>query len=209
VSPRGLVVFDLDGTLLRGPTVCEILAAPLGRIEEMRAFESLTGQPEIAEARIEMAQWYNGTPRERLLEFLRAAQWAPGAIEGVAALREAGIEVAIASITWDFAVRWFADQLGVKHFLGTGLADIGQIEHVWPEHKADWLTNLAGHLGVPDQRTAAVGDSSGDAAMLNTAALRFYVGPCPPSELDCFHMPDANILALANIILTRWCAAAG
>jgi phosphoserine phosphatase len=35
VNAHGLVVFDLDGTLLRGQTVCEVLAAPLGRLDEM------------------------------------------------------------------------------------------------------------------------------------------------------------------------------
>ena len=40
----GLVVFDLDGTLLRGPTVCEVLAARLGRLQAMKAFELLTSQ---------------------------------------------------------------------------------------------------------------------------------------------------------------------
>ncbi len=203
-NARGLVVFDLDGTLLRGPTVCELLAAPLGRLTEMRAFECLTGPQEIAEARVEMARWYNGISRDRLIEFLRAAEWAPGAMEGARLLQEAGIEVAIASITWDFSVRWFAAQLGVKHFLGTGLRENGQIEHVWPEHKADWLISLANQLHVPSETTAAVGDSSGDVTMLNAAALRFFVGPHAPSGLKCLHMPSANILELASIILAEW-----
>ncbi len=34
-SIRGLAVFDLDGTLLRGDTVCEVLAKPLDRLVEM------------------------------------------------------------------------------------------------------------------------------------------------------------------------------
>jgi phosphoserine phosphatase len=78
-----LVVFDLDGTLLRGATVCEVLAARLGRVEEMKRFESLTGQAEIAAARSEMARWYTEISRESLIECLSGAQWAPGAIQGV------------------------------------------------------------------------------------------------------------------------------
>lgn len=49
MKTRGLVVFDLDGTLLRGPTVCELLAAPLGHLAEMR---SLGPYPERAWPRI-------------------------------------------------------------------------------------------------------------------------------------------------------------
>jgi len=192
------LVFDLDGTLLRGPTACEVLAIPLGRLKEMKAFESLAGRPEIAEVRIEMASWYNGTPQERLIKFLEAAHWAPGAIEGVGLLRECGIEVAIASITWDFAVGWFAEKLGVKHFLGTRLLECGKIEHIWSEHKADWLTRLARHLGIPNHRVAAAGDSFGDLAMLEAAGLRFFVGQCPPCEFEGHHIPGANIVTLAK-----------
>lgn len=203
-NARGLVVFDLDGTLLRGPTVCELLAAPLGRLAEVQAFESLTAQSEIAEARAKMACWYSGVSRDRLVESLKSPQWAPGAMEGVVLLQEAGIEVAIASITWAFAVGWFANQLGVQYFLGTGLPDDGQIEHVWSEQKAEWLTTLASLLLVADNRTAAVGDSLGDVPMLQAAALRFFVGPRPPSRLKCLHMPSANILEVARIILIEW-----
>ena len=44
---RGIVVFDLDGTLLRGETVCEMLARPLGRIDQMQEFEQLKCEAEI------------------------------------------------------------------------------------------------------------------------------------------------------------------
>jgi hypothetical protein len=40
-QPHGLAVFDLDGTLLRGLTVCEVLAGPLGHLERMQQFEAL------------------------------------------------------------------------------------------------------------------------------------------------------------------------
>lgn len=204
---RGLVVFDLDGTLLRGPTVCEVLAAPLGRLAEMKAFESSSEEREIARARAEMARWYDAVPRPRLLRFLEAARWAPGAKEGVARLQEAGVEVAVASITWTFAVDWFAQRLGVKHTLATRLREDGAIEHVWGRQKADWLPALASQLAIPYERTAAVGDSSSDLPMLRNAALRFFVGPKSPSDLDCVHIPDADIRDVARHILGSWTAA--
>ncbi len=41
-GPSGirLVAFDLDGTLLRGDTVCEVLARRLGRLDRMRELEA-------------------------------------------------------------------------------------------------------------------------------------------------------------------------
>ena len=206
MKPRGLVVFDLDGTLLRGPTVCALLAVPLGRSDEMREFESLRAEEDIAQARVEMARWFGGIPRARLLRSLETARWAPGAREGVTCLREAGIEVAIASITWSVAVDWFAARLGVPHVIGTRLDGNGVVEHVWPRHKAAWARDLAWHLTVPYERTAAIGDSSGDVDMLQMTALRFFVGRHLPAGLHCSHMPDGDILEIARLILTQWAA---
>lgn len=197
-----LVVFDLDGTLLRGATICEVLAARLGRVEEMRRFESLTGQAEIAAARSEMARWYSQISRESLIECLSGTQWAPGAIEGVRRLKKASVHVGIASITWGFAVAWFAAQLGVEHFLATELGKSGRIEHVWPEDKPAWMERLASRLQVPSKNVAAVGDSSGDVAMLQAASLPFYVGPHPPPGTKFHHRPSANVLNLAQEMLS-------
>lgn len=181
-----LVVFDLDGTLLRGATVCEVLAARLGRLEEMKRFESLAGRSDIAAARREMARWYAQISRASLIECLIEAQCAPGAIEGVRLPREARTHVGIASITWGFAVAWFAAKLGVEHFLATELGKSGCIEHVWPEDKAVWMERLASRLQVQTENVAAVGDSFGDVPMLQAASLAFYVGPHPPLEQPFF-----------------------
>lgn len=204
VNAHGLVVFDLDGTLLRGQTVCEVLAVPLGRLEEMKGFESLTEECEIAQARVQMAQWYRAVPREQLIKSLTSARWAPTAFAGVNRLVAAGVVVAVASITWDFAVSWFAHQLGLTHVLGTQMDEDGTIKHVWPRNKAEWLRELASILAVPFERTAAVGDTTGDLPMLQAAALRFFVGSRLPSGLDCIHVPDGNLEDIASNILTRW-----
>ncbi len=202
--PEGLVVFDLDGTLLRGPTVCELFSVPLGRLEEMQRFEHLTSELEIAEARAKMARWYEVTPRERLLECLRTPQLAPDAELGIAYLRDAGVEIAIASVTWDFAVEHIAQRLRVIHFIGTRIERGGEIKHVWPRDKAEWLTQLALTLGVARDRTAAVGDSLGDVPMLQSAGLGFFVGSQMPAILNCIHMPARNILKIAQEILAAW-----
>jgi phosphoserine phosphatase len=206
MKSRGLVVFDLDGTLLRGPTVCELLAAPLGRTNEMRAFESVRTEQEIARARVEMARWYSGIPRGRLLKSLETARCGSGVVEGVALLREAGIEVAIASITWKFGVEFFAARLGVSRTLGTGLREDGTIDHAWPWHKAAWVRALSSELAVPHERTAAVGDSSRDIDMLRATALRVFVGLHPPDGLKCVHFPDGDIAEVARHILAQWAA---
>lgn len=206
MKPRGLVVFDLDGTLLRGPTVCEVLAVPLGRLDEMREFERLStdDQEGIARMRAEIARWYAEVSREQLLDSLNAVEWAPGVREGIVRLREASIEVAIASITWKAAVDWCAAKLGVTRTLGTAHEDDGCIEHVWPKDKAMWLRELSAALAIPRERTAGVGDSAGDIPMLQAAGLGVFVGQQPPPGLECVHLPAAGIDEVARTILERW-----
>jgi hypothetical protein len=85
-QPFGLAVFDLDGTLLRGPTVCEVLAWALGRLDHMRRLEALIAglsDIDIAAAREEMVRWYQGIPLADLTSQLRSVTLAPRASEGI------------------------------------------------------------------------------------------------------------------------------
>lgn len=203
--PRGIAIFDLDGTLLRGETVCEVLARPLGRIDQMQKFERLRSEAEIADARTQMMTWYEERTHEVLCGHLRNATWAPGARRAVRDLQEANILVAIASITWRFAVEWFADQLDVGHYLGTDLSSDGEITHVWGRDKAKWLEDLASRYKIPRHRIAAVGDSSGDADMLRAAHLRFFVGAAPSPEIpSSVHIPNADLSLIAARIIDAW-----
>jgi phosphoserine phosphatase len=203
--PRALVVFDLDGTLLRGPTACELIALSLGRERRMSEMERLTAPGDIAAARREMASWYLGAESARLLAALDAARVAPGAAEGIERLRTNGVEVGIASMTWRFAVDRFASIWRVEHRLGTTLAPDGTIGNVWPADKARWLRELAGRFRLARARTAAVGDSSGDHEMLAAAGIPIHVGPTPPPVSVGFrHRPDADIDEIARLLLDGW-----
>lgn len=201
----GITVFDLDGTLLRGETVCEVLAKPLGRTEEMKHFEGQTTQRDMERSRTQMAEWFTGHNMAELRSHLRGARWAPGAHEAVHRLHSANVRVAIASVTWRFAVGWFAEQLNVQDFLGTDISEAGEIIHVWGHTKKSWLRQLAADHRVPPDRIAAVGDSSGDVEMLSAAALRFYVGSGSPPDLDALiHLPSSDLRVVADHILHEW-----
>jgi HAD superfamily phosphoserine phosphatase-like hydrolase len=202
---RGVAVFDLDGTLLRGDTVCEVLARPLGRLEEMRRFERLKTEASIMDARAHMVGWYRARTTRALEAYLSEAHWAPGAYEAIQQLQKAGIVVGIASITWKFAVRWFAERLDISHHLGTDVRASGEIVHVWGRDKARWLKDLSVSHDVGRERTAAIGDSPGDAEMLAEAGLRFYVGADPvPEVTGLIHLPGADLRRVSERIVEAW-----
>lgn len=200
--PVRFAAFDLDGTLLRGDTVCVALARRLGRLAEMEAFERLTDQDALRAARAEMARWYGACDRGTPLSHLADLRLAPGAHEAFRLLSQRGVATAIVSITWEFAVAHVAALLGADHFVGTGLGDDGAVAHFWPEDKARWLRGLAADRGLEMGEVAAVGDSWGDVPMLRAAGRPYFVGPSLPPGLErAVYLPDGDLRRVAEHIL--------
>jgi phosphoserine phosphatase len=197
-----LVAFDLDGTLIRGRTCVEAIAAAMGRVEESAAFERIPMRDiaGLTAARSAMAEWIRPLGADALVPALAGLQLAPGAEEAFALLRERAIETAIVSITASFAVEWFADRLGAQHAVGTRITATG-VEHFWPADKGAWLTALAGERDLAPAEIAAVGDSDGDRELLEAAGLRFFVGRRPPDLAAVRHRPDGDIAAIAREIV--------
>jgi hypothetical protein len=92
----------------------------------------------------------------------------------------------------------------VDHWQGTGLDASGDIRHVWPENKGTWVRDFARAIGVPRERTAAVGDSPGDAAMLDAVRIPVFVGLEPPSGTGWLHRPAADIDAVCRELVDLW-----
>jgi phosphoserine phosphatase len=122
---------------------------------------------------------------------------APDSKEAFALLRRHGIVTAIVSITWSFAVEWFARRLRADYAHGTRLID-GQVEHVWPADKGQWLRSLIERLDLPQQAVAAVGDSEGDRELLEAAGVRYCVGARRIDVADVVHLPRASMLEIAQ-----------
>jgi HAD superfamily phosphoserine phosphatase-like hydrolase len=197
-----LVAFDLDGTLTRDHSCVQAIAHTIGRAEECAEFERLEMRDEarVRAAREAMADWYRAYSLQELVTGLKELTLAPGTEEAFARLHECGVTVAIVSITWSFAVEWFARRLGADHAHGTRLTPAG-IEHFWPAEKGAWLSALAARLHLASGQVAAVGDSDGDRELLVAAGARFFVGHRPPDLDGVVHLPDANLLTIADRIL--------
>jgi HAD superfamily phosphoserine phosphatase-like hydrolase len=203
VSPPKLVAFDVDGTLLRGETICECIGRNIGRSDEMKAFEILESQSEIARARRIMLEWYIPHGRTVLLGHLKALRLAPGAKAGIRCLREQGIKTALVSITWRFAVEWLAAELSADYAIGTDWLDSNEVVDFWPEDKSTWLTTLMTSLRISPKSLVAVGDSSGDIPMLKLAHRGYFIGETMPEAMPhVAHLPGANIQSIVNDILS-------
>jgi HAD superfamily phosphoserine phosphatase-like hydrolase len=197
-----LAAFDLDGTLVRGQTICESFAEHLGKLPRMREIEQLRDVAEIRAARQEMLTWY-GEPLEALCANLSEVAIAPGVAEAFESLAQQGIHTVIVSITWSFAVAWFAQRFGACAWVGTD-AQRGKIQHFWPSDKPLWLARLARSLDIDLSEVAAVGDSPGDVPMLAAVGHPFFVGADLPREIaHAVHAPNADLRDIARLMLAR------
>jgi len=197
-----LVVFDLDGTLTRGDTVCCVLARRLGHFERMLELErTITDEPGIMRMREELVGYYRGRSAAELVSCLENLVFAPGAQEAARLLSKHGVSTAIATITWKFAAEWVARRLGVDHLMGTDLAADGTITHVFPMDKGRWVSSLMARLGLGADAVAVVGDSWLDRHMFDVVAHRYYVGAAPLPGLPTQHYPDGDLGEIAQAIL--------
>jgi len=197
-----LVAFDLDGTLLRGPTICEVLAEKFGMQDRMRAIEQMRTIADIRAARQEMLSWYGDGPLEDLCTELTRVAIAPGAAQAFGWLATRGVHAVIVSVTWEFAVAWFARRFGAQAWVGTTVAQPRSIGHFWPNDKPVWLSQQAANLGIELAEVAAVGDSHGDVPMLSTVGFPVYVGAQLPLEIGhALHKPMADMREVAEAIL--------
>jgi HAD superfamily phosphoserine phosphatase-like hydrolase len=200
-----LVAFDLDGTLVRGNSVCEVLADKLGHLARMRELESIASQRRDRESirllRDEAARYYHAVTIAELRSHLCMLTLAPGAREGFDLLRRSGVTTAIVTITWAFAAEWVAQELGADHYAGTGLLDDGSVDHFWPEDKATWLEELMRRMGFRRDEAVAVGDSFLDAPMFSVVGQAIYVGSTVPLGVHAIHVPDGDIYQIARGIV--------
>lgn len=203
-APAGirLVAFDLDGTLTRGLTCMEAIADALGFADQMSAWEQSRTEQELIAARLGMWEHLKHGSSQDITAAIAGIPLAPGAADGIAALRAAGIRTVIVSLTLAQCAEYFAAHLGADAHIGTEPDGSGGFRHVFPANKPALLAQHARALGISAQQIAAAGDSPGDIPMLRASRTSIYVGATLPDGFTpTWHLPQAPIDEIARIIL--------
>lgn len=197
-----LVAFDLDGTLLRGDSVCMAIARGIGHLERMQEMERGHELANTLSDAAEMASWYMPHGRDRIESELSRLTPAPGADEGCRLLRDAGVDFVILSVTWKFAVQHFVERFGASDYAATPLDwTTGEFDDFGPENKGPWLRAKTASLGLKPDQVAAVGDSPNDYGMFEVAGTSFCVGDTCAEFDSVIRRPNANIFDVAQEIL--------
>ena len=185
-----VVVFDLDGTLLRHTTVALLLAEHLGQAATIGELERAFVAGRISSRAIAdaSAASYAGRAVSETTSALDAASWIDGIEETVRALTQAGSHVLLATITWRFAAELLQERHGFAAVSGTELhvADgvvAGSVSRYFDEHdKLRFVEEWCAERGVRLADVAAVGDSRSDLPLFGRAGRSVALNATPDAR---------------------------
>ena len=176
---KGLLVADMDSTIVTGETLDE-LAAFAGLKGKIAAItrRSMNGEIDFAQALRERVGMLRGLPLDALEQTWARTRIAPGARELVATMRAHNATTALVSGGFTFFTGRVAVMLGFDHHRANLLLDDGARltggvgEPILDrDAKLATLRELAAARGLRLSATLAVGDGANDLAMILAAGL--------------------------------------
>ncbi|MEU4158576.1 haloacid dehalogenase-like hydrolase [Actinoplanes sp. NPDC026670] len=187
---RGVVFFDVDGTLVPGTSSGQHLAELLGHAAVVRDAEAAYSAGTLTNREVSVIDaegWAGHSPAE-VRGFLESMPLVGGIPETVAWCRDNGLLPVLATLAWDIVGAFLCDRFGFDRACGPRLALVdgrysGQVtEHFDELGKRDFAIAVAEEIGVPLARCAAVGDSRSDLPLFGTVGLAIAFNATPAAQ---------------------------
>ncbi len=197
-----VVVFDLDGTLLRGTSVSLLLAQWLGREAEIAKLERAFQAHEISNSVVAdtSAAWFAGQRTADVWRVLAEGPWIDGMAETFQALAAAEVSLLLGTITWSFAAEMLNERHGFAAVSGTEMAVAdgilsGVVSRYFDEHdKLRFVEEWCADNGHSMSQVAAVGDSRSDVPLFRRVGLSIALNATPDAQDAASHVLDADDL---------------
>lgn len=214
-NPLGLVVFDMDGTVLSDRFVVA-LARSCGRLEELGALLDHS-DPDPSERTRRISALFEGVPRETFEDVARSVPLSHGAVDVMTGLRRAGYRTGIVSDSYFLATeivrrRVFAD-FSVAHLMrfrnGAATGDVTLSPAMLHPHgclrhrrcKLNVLMHLCDQFDVAPSSVICVGDSDPDICMLREAGISVAFEPKSEAvQAAATHMLTGSLSGILDLI---------
>lgn len=179
LAQPGLVVFDMDSTLIQMECIDEIakLADVGDKVAEVTEL-AMQGKLDFAESLHNRVACIEGVDVTLLQGIRDRIPLMPGITKLIWTLQQCGWKVAIASGGFTFFANYLADRLNLDFAVSNQLEiEDGKLtgkvlgDVVDAQKKADTLLALQTQFGIDDSQTLAVGDGANDLIMMSKAAL--------------------------------------
>lgn len=183
MSAVKVVAIDLDGTLLPETSVSLELARWTGHADLLHDLERQYARGEISNKQIadETVRYLAGKRLGEVDEILDRVPTLQNIALVVARISTLGHHCVLASVTWHFAVGFYARKFGFPVFSGTkaevreGVLSGYVTEYFDENDKADFVRRHCDSLGIPMTRCMAIGDSRSDLPLFRLAGSSIAV----------------------------------
>jgi phosphoserine phosphatase len=206
-----VVVFDLDGTLLAGTSVSLLLAEWLGKREAIDELEHAFRAGDISNAVVAdtQAAWFASRSVAEVWEVLAEGPWIGGMGETLETLRDGGVHILLATITWSFAAEFLGERHGFAAVSGTEMQLIdgvlsGSVSRYFDEYdKLAFVGEWCESHGYSMDEVVAVGDSRSDIPLFAAVGRSIALNATPDARAAATDRLDSANLGDVLALLER------
>lgn len=206
---KGLCIMDIDGTLI-AEEVIDLLGREAGCEAEISKItrQAMRGELDFETSLRERVALLKGLPISVLDTVFKSIHLSQNAQEFISILQKNGILVALVSGGFSPIVERLEKYLGISYFSANQLEVkdgylTGQLvgEIVTGQVKKSTLEKWRKELGLPKERTIAIGDGANDLLMLKTAGLgiAFCAKEVVRAEIAC-HVDKRDFLEVLPLL---------
>lgn len=211
---RGVVFFDVDGTLVPGTSSGQHLADLLGHAESVREAEAAYAAGVLTNQQVSVrdARGWTGRTPEQVSRFLDTLPLVRGIDATVGWCRDHELVPVLATLAWNAVGEHLCRRFGFAQACGPRLEMVGGsytgrvMTHFDEWNKRDFARTVAADLGLGLAHCAAVGDSRSDLPLFAEVGLSIAFNATPAVRAAAHAAADGPDLQAVVPHLAQWLA---